>query len=337
MQYLLLSIIFLALALTSYLACRYLVYFSHKHSILDETTQRSSHSHPTPRIGGISFTLLILLTINIFFYFEGLGLNKNYYLALVIPTFLVAAISVLDDIRKGISRIVRLIAHLIASVLALALTGLIPNTAHTLIIFCVSVIAIAWFINLFNFMDGIDGIAATEAIFIIGALAGYSFFADESHWGVLQLMILAPILGFAVINWQPARIFMGDIGSTFLGVLIPILLIVSTQLNLLTVWSAIILTSSFLMDSTWTLLTRFTTGQKWYEPHRSHLYQIMSRKMGSHCKVSILNLLLNMIWTLPISIAATIFPNFGQLFTLLALLPILVLCIMHRSGQTDSN
>jgi len=336
MQYLLLSIIFLAVTLTSYFACKYLVYFSHKHSILDETTQRSSHSHPTPRIGGVSFTLLILLTINIFFYF-GSQLHKDFYLALVIPTFLVATISVVDDLRKGISRIVRLSAHLIASVLALSLIGLAPNTAHALIIFCVSVIAIAWFINLFNFMDGIDGIAATEAIFIIGALAGYSFFADESHWGVLQLMILAPILGFAVINWQPARIFMGDIGSTFLGVLIPILLIVSTQLNLLTVWSAIILTSSFLMDSTWTLLTRFTTGQKWYEPHRSHLYQIMSRKMGSHWKVSILNLLLNMIWTLPISIAATILPNFGQLFTLLALLPIFVLCIMHRSGQTDSN
>jgi len=335
MQYLSLVIIFLTLTLTSYLACRYLVYFSHKHSILDETTQRSSHSHPTPRIGGISFTLLILLTINIFFYFEELALN--YYLALLIPTSLVAAISVVDDLRKGISRIVRLSTHLIASVLALTLVGLAPNTAHTLIIFCVSAIAIAWFINLFNFMDGIDGIAATEAIFIIGALAGYSFFAEEAHWGILQLMILAPILGFAIINWQPARIFMGDIGSTFLGMLIPISLIISVQQDLLTVWSAIILTSSFLMDSSWTLLIRFTTGQKWHEPHRSHLYQIMSRKMGSHRRVCILNLLLNMIWTLPISIAATIFPNFGQLFTLLALLPILVLCIMHRSGQTASN
>jgi Fuc2NAc and GlcNAc transferase len=337
MQYIPVAVTCLALTLTSYLTCKYLVYFSYKHSILDETTQRSSHSRPTPRIGGISFTLLILLTINIFFYFESIELSKHYYLALVIPTFLVAIVSVVDDLRKGISRTVRLSIHLIASVLALALVGLVPTTAYTLIIFCISFIAIAWFINLFNFMDGIDGIAATEAIFILSTLAGYSFFANDLQWGAFQLMILAPILGFAIINWQPAKIFMGDVGSTFLGVLIPILLLISIQKDLLTIWSAIILTSTFLADASWTLLVRFTTGQKWREPHRSHLYQILSRKHGSHWKVCVWNLSINLIWVLPVSVAATILPGLGQLFTLLALLPILILCIMHRSGQPNSN
>lgn len=337
MKYLFLLISFLTFTLVSYLGCEYLIYFSHKHSILDEKTQRSSHSQPTPRIGGISFSLLILLVLSLFFLFDGSAISKNHFLALLLATSIVALVSIVDDVRKGISRVVRLCAHLLAGALALLLAGLIPSNIYLLLMFAISLFAIAWFINLFNFMDGIDGIAASEAIFIICCCAGFSFFSDKTHWALLQLMTLAPILGFMVINWQPAKIFMGDIGSTFLGTLIAISLLINIQLGVLNLWSAIILTSTFLTDASWTLLVRLISGQQWHKPHRSHLYQILSRKWSSHSRVCIWNLIVNVLWVLPMSIAASLFPGYGQVFTIFALLPIPILCIMHRSGQTTSN
>jgi len=337
MHFFLLFSSFFALVVTSYLACKYLVYFSHKHSILDEKNLRSSHVHPTPRIGGLSFTSLIFLMLIVFFYLGELSISSHYYLALIVPPFLVSIISIIDDLRNGISRVLRLSVHLLASAFALLLLVSVPKDLLQLIVFLISVISIAWFINLFNFMDGIDGIAASESIFVISTSAGFSFFAEKSDWATIQLIMVAPIVGFTIINWQPAKIFMGDVGSTFLGILLPIVLIISIQQDVMTIWSAIILTSSFLVDASWTLATRFLTGQKWHQPHRSHLYQILSRELGSHSKVCLFNLAFNICWILPLSIAALVYSNLGQLFTLCALLPITLLCIMRKAGKPEAS
>lgn len=330
-----LLLLFSASTLISYLSARFLIYFSHKHQLLDVSTNRSSHKYPTPRIGGLSFAPVILLLLAGFYYHQE-HVSHQYFGALIFPPLLVATISIIDDIKNGISRLIRLLGHFIAG--ALTIYFLYSSTiASNLIIAGVLCFGICWYINLFNFMDGIDGIASTQALFIIASSAGFSVASHRPEWAQIQFCILAPLIGFLIINWQPAKIFMGDVGSTYLGLLIPTILLISVQLDSITIWSAILLSTTFLVDASWTLLIRIWTGQKWRQPHRSHLYQILSRKLSSHSSVSMWNALINVFWILPLSVIASMSSTYGPILTIFGCIPVLFLCIMHRSGFMQNN
>jgi Fuc2NAc and GlcNAc transferase len=130
---------------------------------------------------------------------------------------------------------------------------------------------------------------------------------------------------------------MGDAGSTYLGMLIPLILLFNIANGIMNIWCAIILTGTFLVDATWTLIFRFLSGQQWYAPHRSHIYQIMSRKLKSHAKVSALNFCVNLCWLLPLGLLAKSMPNYGQFFTIIALFPLALLGMLSKAGQAESN
>jgi Fuc2NAc and GlcNAc transferase len=130
---------------------------------------------------------------------------------------------------------------------------------------------------------------------------------------------------------------MGDIGSTYLGLLIASVLLLSIQQGQINYWAAIILTGTFVMDASWTLGYRIVTRQAWYSPHRSHLYQILARKLESHQSVNLINLGINFFWLLPLGYLANSLPQFGYLFTLAALLPLLLACGWAKAGKAESN
>ncbi len=130
---------------------------------------------------------------------------------------------------------------------------------------------------------------------------------------------------------------MGDIGSTYLGTLLPAILLLSLIMNTLTIWGCIILLGTFLADASWTLFYRLVSGQKWYHPHRSHTYQILSRKMNSHATISLSNFAVNMCWLLPLSYAANKLPQYGYIFAVIALLPMILLCMITGAGKLSSN
>jgi Fuc2NAc and GlcNAc transferase len=189
--------------------------------------------------------------------------------------------------------------------------------------------------NLFNFMDGIDGIAATEATFVSwgGALlASMAAVSSEVRWAAVLLG--AACLGFLRWNWPPARIFMGDVGSGYLGYVIAVLAVAATRENPAALWIWLILGGVFFVDATVTLLRRLLRGDRIYEAHRSHAYQWLARRWESHAKVTWAVLTVNVLWLLPCAVFATRRPGIAAATAILALAP-LVLFAVVASGRRE--
>ena len=262
-----------------------------KYNIFDQPNIRSSHKIPTPRGGGITVVLILLATW-CSLYISGHAFTKDYDSWIVfIGAIALASLSWIDDLRGGIPAIGRLFFHFSASTVvlvflpadALVFHGSIPLWADRLITICMWV----WFINLFNFMDGIDGISGTKTITISLGFLIISFFSEAVITIALPGLALASVaFGFLIWNWQPAKIFLGDVGSVTLGYLIGYLLI---NLAIIGHWDAALLLSAYyIFDSTFTLIKRVCRGEKPWKAHREHAYQIAVRNGKGHARVSFL-------------------------------------------------
>ena len=330
--------LFISLLICGYLLTQGLIHYAHKKQLLDIANHRSSHTQATPRIGGLSFVLLISLLLTSYAVF----FNKEYTSAILIfiltPTLIVAITGLLDDVLN-LSQRVRFLLYFLSSLLALGnLSSLFTQPLWLLVSGGLILgLSLTWLINLFNFMDGIDGIAASESLFVLAALSFFAYQASDADLHRLLLLSTAPIIGFLLLNWQPARIFMGDIGSTFLGALIGGLCFYMINAKIITFYSVIILLAAFVVDATWTLSYRLATGQKWYQAHRSHHYQILARKLGSHSKVTSLYTLTNIGWLLPLALAAQHYQQHALLITTISLLPLIFQCFIIGAGKHDHN
>jgi Fuc2NAc and GlcNAc transferase len=184
-------------------------------------------------------------------------------------------------------------------------------------------LVLLWSLNLYNFMDGIDGIAALQCILACGSAALLSWTdSGAASYALFCLLLAAGHLGFLGWNWPPARLFMGDAGSVPTGFLLAGLALlgwVEGQLNPLC-W--LILLAAFVTDATWTLVWRMASGQPFTKPHRLHAYQRLSRHFGSHLAVDMLLLALNALWLFPLAWAVKSSPNHGFLLVILAYLPL---------------
>ena len=259
-----------------------------RHAILDHPNPRSSHVLPTPRGGGIGVMLVLLPIWGILFTVFPSDPSEfpGRWVLLGAAGFL-AAISWVDDLR-GLSPVTRLLCQAIA-VTATLLS--LPGDAETfqgilppLLDRIATGLLWVWFLNLFNFMDGIDGIAGVETaslgfgVALIALLGGL-----QPDFCYLGITIAAVALGFLAWNWPPAKIFLGDVGSIPLGFLLGWLL-----LSLATAghWAtALILPLYYLADSTLTLIRRLLSGKRIWEAHASHFYQLASRRNLGHAGV----------------------------------------------------
>jgi Fuc2NAc and GlcNAc transferase len=212
------------------------------------------------------------------------------------------------------------------------------------LIYAFLLLVIVWWINLFNFMDGIDGLAGMQAIFMLLA-------------GVMLLVLLRPEVvadpliiwilcvaggtaGFMLLNWPPAKIFMGDVGSVYLafmllsfGLLSIRTVMVSVPMGL-SMWA--ILGATFATDATITLITRILTSEKWHLAHSSHLYQRLSRKLGSHRPVTLIYLAVNLFWLLPLAYLCTRNPQWSVALAVVAYLPLIAVAIRYGAGRPDA-
>lgn len=334
----LLSILFIALLACGYLLTKALIYYAHKKQLFDVANHRSSHTHATPRIGGLSFVLLISLTILCYVLFVAHATATSISVFILLPIIIVALTGLADDI-KGLSQDARFTVYFFCALIALGNLKTLFAQPYWLLLTAglLLSLSLSWLINLFNFMDGIDGIAASESIFILTALAFFAYQGNETNLSYLLLVCTAPLLGFLVLNWQPAKIFMGDIGSTFLGCLIGCLCLFAMNVKLISIYIAIILLACFIVDASWTLAYRLLSGQKWYQAHRSHNYQILSRKFGSHQKITLLYSLVNVCWLFPLALAANHYKEYGLLITTISLLPLIVQCFIIGAGKSELN
>lgn len=295
-------------------------------NILDIPNERSSHHVPTPRGGGLGIVLIFSLVV--------LLMAMNGYLASNIAFaleggILVAAIGYVDDLQK-ISMSWRILVHVAAALWAIYWLHGLPlldlgtwqftlNGKGNLLAF----IGIIWLINLYNFMDGIDGLAGSQGLFAALAGATALWILQDPYMAVLLLMLAASIAGFTILNWPPAKIFLGDVGSGYLGYIFAVIGLYTTNTQTIPSFFWIIIFAIFICDATFTLIYRAFKGKKWYSAHREHAYQQLISYGATHQQVTFGILIVNVIFILPIAFIALQWR--GLAFSLLM---ILVTCLL---------
>jgi len=267
------------------LTCLYLSW-ARRRSILDRPNERSSHAIPTPRGGGVAIIVSFYLMLIILFY-EGLIESKLFFALL--PGLGIAAIGFIDDL-KSLSPLLRLLSQILFATGALIILGglnLFEGGNSSVLWFALTVFGMVWFINLYNFMDGADGYASMEAIFV--ALAFYIFTKTE-----VTILLACAIVGFLFWNWPKAKVFMGDVGSTTLGFILIVIGIYFHNQTTIEIYYFLILTSLFWFDATLTILRRAIKREKLTTAHNKHLYQILIRSGYSHIHTLFLGLTINL-------------------------------------------
>ena len=311
-------------------------------SLLDVPNARSSHSLPTPRGGGVAIVVAFLAGLCLAF-FAGLGIAAELFYALLGAGLGIALLGFLDD-HGHIAARWRLLGHFLAAAWALYWLGGLPPLAvfggllqlswigHVLAAFY-----LVWLLNLYNFMDGIDGIASVEAICVcLGGAILYALLETSLLTDLPLLMLAAAVLGFLLWNFPPARIFMGDAGSGFLGIVLGVLSLQAAWTNPLLLWAWLILLGVFIVDATLTLLRRLLRGEKVYEAHRSHAYQYASRRFGRHLPVTMAVAALNLVWLLPLAMLVAAGWLDGLLGVLIAYAPLVVLAWRFDAGRAEA-
>jgi len=323
-------------SLVRYLALRF--------AVLDLPNQRSSHTTPTPRGGGLAVVGAFLLGVVMLAVFAPTK-SGSFLPLLLFSSLSVAGIGLWDDLRQ-LSAARRILVHLLAAVLlvwGLGREGFFWATGGQFVVLrlcgvLVLVLVVVWSLNLFNFMDGIDGLAGGEAVFVAASAALLLALRGEEAEALLCLLLAAACLGFLVWNWPPARIFMGDVGSGFLGfVLAALALRTAIFSHSLPIGCWLILPGVFLADATFTLLRRMTRGERWYDAHRSHAYQNAAVLYGSHRLVTMAVMGINLFWLLPLSVLCVILPRFDVPLVILAYLPLLFLVVKFNAGGSNNS
>lgn len=309
-------------------------------SLMDIPNSRSSHSVPTPRGGGVAVVVVFLSALCIM-YSLSLLTSKPFF-AIVGAGALIALIGFMDD-HGHIAARWRLLGHFAASAWLLFWIGGLPVIeilgstlnlgwlGHVLAAFY-----LVWLLNLYNFMDGIDGIASVEAICVcLGACLLY-WVGDATQLIWAPLLLAASVAGFLFWNFPPAKIFMGDAGSGFLGIVLGGLSLQAGWVSSDLLWGWLILLGVFIVDATFTLLRRLLRGDKVYEAHRSHAYQFASRQFGRHLPVTLAVGAINILWLLPIALAVTRYGLEPGLGIILAYAPLIVLAVKFHAGALEA-
>lgn len=279
--------------------------------LLDIPNERSSHSVPTPRGGGLAIAVTavggIILSAMLHW------VDRNIAIALVGGGVMIATVGWVDD-HRSLSALTRFAVQFLSAGWAMYWLGGLPSlslgsgTLHLGVVGTVlGIIGIVWAINLYNFVDGIDGLAAGEAI-TTGVIGGLILLAmGQTGLATVSLIVAAANAGFLPLNWAPARLFMGDVGSGMLGYLFAVLAIASENSGAVPLLLWVLLLGAFVFDATVTLCRRIAHGHRWHHAHHSHAYQRMVQAGKSHAQVSSTILVINLILAL-LAIVAWLHP-----------------------------
>ncbi|MGB0714116.1 MAG: MraY family glycosyltransferase [Gammaproteobacteria bacterium] len=325
--------------------------------MVDEPNHRSSHIHPTPRGGGLGVLLGFFALWSVFLIAGVAPVDlPSAPWALGAALALVAFIGFLDD-RGHVPALVRLVVQFVSATLVVWALGS-PEVrglefVPTQVMGALSVVALVWVINLYNFMDGTDGIAGIEAATVLGAGGVVSALgATDIHAALFVPWLLAAgTLGFLLWNWPPARIFMGDAGSNFLGLAIGALAIDAYHRFAVDPVAWVILGAVFFADATWTLIRRLLRGERIHQAHRSHAYQLIALRLierfsrrdadvtesrrRAHRAVSLGVLAINLLWLFPLAVVAVRWPEWAWEALVAAYVPLMLVCLRSGAGSAE--
>lgn len=312
--------------------------------------ERSSHMQPAPTGGGLGIVVAGSLA--------GVGLVffSNWELGGFVIGFaaILAAVGLCDDIVHVSARF-RLCVQMAVCLGLLMALGDLPALSLDMglqlklvgwpLLALLSFVGV-WWINLLNFMDGIDGIAGSEAIFMLLSGAVIAVLSEPESMSspawLLMLCVAAAIVGFLLLNWPPAKIFMGDVGSTWLAFMVFALALFSVQVGWLSYATWLVLGAVFVTDATITLLTRMLHGERWYEAHHNHAYQRLSRRWhcdrkAGHQSVTLMVITVNVLWLAPWAWACMQWPFGSVAFVMTAYLPLVLATLWLGAGRLNGN
>ena len=355
----------------SYLLTEVVIRIAPKVGLMCRPNYRSSHASIMPNGGGVGFVVPFFISASMLLYFG--YLPQDYWLIIVGCGGLVFIVGLLDDITDTPVLFRLLMQFACVSIGVWVLTGAYDSRSEGLVFeiglagYCLSVFVLIWWLNLFNFMDGIDGLAGSEAIFMaFGAILLLWFGSwispvemsrEAISIELLLLFLSISVFGFLAHNWAPARVFMGDAGSTFLGFALGMIALASILLGALSISVWLILGAVFWVDATFTLMRRILASECWYLAHKSHAYQhaislinnidkIYSSKIVNglffaeerytHKRVCLLILSINVLWLMPLAALSVILPDLGLLFVSLAWAPLVWIVFRLGAGKEEA-
>jgi Fuc2NAc and GlcNAc transferase len=312
-----------------------------RHGVMDRPNPRSSHAVPVPRGGGVAIVVVFLSAV--VWMLLNHGIPSRLAWSLVGGGLVIAIVGFLDD-RFGLPPWPRLVVHSIAAVWALWCFGSMQpspfssgDSLGSWAIRTAEFGGLVWLTNLFNFMDGIDGLAGMEAV-CVSAFGGTLLFRGGlPSNSQLSWLLAAASLGFLLWNWPPAKIFMGDVGSGFLGFTLGTLALFSSNSSPGLIWPWLILLAAFFVDSTVTLLRRMFFRARWYEAHRSHAYQHAAQACASHAKVTLAVAAINIGWLFPLAWTALRFPQAAPVLAAVAVVPLVYITLQFEAGREQPS
>ena len=322
--------LFATIFILTWLSCFFYRSFANRYGLLDHPDVRSAHVEPTPTGAGIVLVLWFYIGFAFLWY---MGLVHTHIFMSSLAGLPVGLVGFIDDVKK-LRWEIRASIHGVCAgwciywidFPVIELFGFLvePNLITSIF----GAIALLWLINLYNFMDGIDGLAASEAIFVCAA--GILLVEIQGNdWYIFNLLLASVSVGFLMLNWPPARLFMGDAGSGFLGLMLGLIILSHHDVS---VWSWIILSGYFFTDACLTIVIRLLRGEKIYNAHSQHAYQHMTRTIGD--KKTLYSIIaINIFWLLPIALFVQFFSEYGPLLVLLSYLPLLLVQFLCGAGQ----
>jgi Fuc2NAc and GlcNAc transferase len=311
-----------------------------KYNILDVPNERSSHKSPVPRGAGITFFISFNLVLALLIQQDILTLKYTF------PVFLGGPVIMLlgywDDI-SSIPALVRLSVHMLVAFFIFILISsgfskaveisFLPAWPWLTTAFCI--LFIAWFINLYNFMDGCDGLATSIGMVGAGLISLLSYLSGHKDLAITYLILAYALAGFLVFNWHPAKVFMGDAGAYFLGYVFGALALVSKMYYDSSLYIHLIIFGTFIVDATWTLLRRAMRRERVFNAHRQHAFQKLIKAGWGHARVTSLYVLITVLWLFPMAALCMSYSNISFLFLVIAYLPVFGFVLYMRAGEVD--
>lgn len=327
----------------SIIVVKALIKNAHKLGVIDHPKERSSHHAPTPRGGGMSFLIAFMMTSMLLITFQ--LVDHIEFIPLLICLPILSLTGWFDD-RSSLTARSRLFIQIICSLFSLALitkffamdiqASFLPIESQ-FILRALAVLFFVWCINLYNFMDGIDGLAGSQAIFIALGLAIFCYFEQEYDFMYLHLTLAASVFGFIIFNWSPAKIFMGDVGSYFLGFYFACMGVLQDVEGKIQLPTTGILMAPLIVDATYTLFSRLFQGYKLFDTHKTFCFHKIVQSGKSHKQVATYYLMASIFWCLPIAILSEL-NNTPIRIGLWAIsyVPLIAVCFYFKAGKKTS-
>lgn len=291
----------------SYFSCTWALSLAKKSGMIALPGERQSHLHATPTGGGLGLVLSIVITA---LCLELIVSLPAFWWQRMLPGVLLLALVGWRDDKIPVSSLVRLLIQLAVSVWLIGFGGWEFSLKDT-VVWVATILAMIWLMNVYNFMDGSNGMAGFQGVFAAVIMAIFFQAGGEHAMALIALAVAAACAGFLPLNFPNAKVFMGDVSSVPLGFIFASFAVYGIHSGSLSLPVSILIMSVFLVDATLTLLARAFRGERWYTAHAHHVYQRLIALGWPHRRVLVVYQTINLFLVLPVIVLATIYPQYA--------------------------